>query len=212
MENSDQNADPIQSHEAITPAVVPEAILAARKSVAARLLANQATLLAFIRQRLGHAAAGERGAEDVFATTLRRSDALVSANVVLAELSDDALMALASTISQRAIFESSRLAERARRIRNSAAERSRARDDGAETKIWSRTPELEDVIRSELSEDDLAILVLRLDDQSWVAIAAVIGTTPAGAHRRYYRALKALKVAVGIRCAGDASTRSPPTR
>lgn len=71
---------------------------------------------------------------------------------------------------------------------------------------------LEDVIRSGLSEDDLAILVLRLDGQSWGAIAAVIGTTPAGAHRRYYRALKALKVAAGVRGSGDASTRSPPAR
>jgi DNA-directed RNA polymerase specialized sigma24 family protein len=196
----------------VPPAVSPEALHAARTSVAARLLANQPTLLAFIRRRLGHSAASERNADDVFATTLRRSDALVRANALLAELSDAALMALASTISHRAILESSRQAERARRVRASAAERSRAQDGGGKAAPRDGTPELEDALRSKLSEEDLAILVLRLDDRNWSAIAAALGTTPAGAHRRYYRALKALMAATGVRDACDPSTRPPPTR
>lgn len=172
-------------------------LLAARTSVAARLFANRPTLLAFIRQRLGVAAASERSPEDVFATTLRRSDALVRANALLSELPDAALLALAATISHRAILESSRQAERARRIRSSAAERARVRSGDGEATSRDGASELEDAIRSRLSEDDLAILVLRLDGRNWPAIAAAIGTTPAGAHRRYYRALRALAVAGG---------------
>ncbi len=121
-------------------------------------------------------------------------------------------MALASTISHRAILESSRQAERARRVRASAAERSRAQDGGGKAAPRDGTPELEDALRSKLSEEDLAILVLRLDDRNWSAIAAALGTTPAGAHRRYYRALKALMAATGVRDACDPSTRPPPTR
>jgi len=188
---------PNHSSDADTPrdashAPHPAAIEAARVQVAARLVANQATLLSFIRRKLGHAAAGERSAEDVFSTTLRRSDALVRANALLAELSDSALMALASTISHRAILESSRQAARTRRIRESAAERSRAGTEGVGPRLHDSIPDLDKAIRSELSDDDLAVLVLRLDDRDWSAIAVAIGTTPAGAHRRYYRALKAL--------------------
>jgi DNA-directed RNA polymerase specialized sigma24 family protein len=194
MENSDPHHP--RTHEAPADAV-PDALHAARASVAARLVANRPTLLSFIRRRLGVAAASERSPEDVFATTLRRSDALVRANALLSELPDAALLALAATISHRAILESGRQAERARRIRDSAAKRARARDQVAEMTSRDGASELEDAIRSRLSEDDLAILVLRLDDRSWPAIAAAIGTTPAGAHRRYYRALRALAVAGG---------------
>ena len=108
-----------------------EPTLAARVSVAARLIASQPELLAFIRKRLGNAAASERSAEDIFSTMLRRSDALVRANALLAELSDAALLALASTISHRAILESGREAARSQRIRRAATERSRAKAVGA---------------------------------------------------------------------------------
>lgn len=189
-------------------------IAAARASVAARLLANEHRLLAFIRQRLGTAAARERSADDVFATTLRRSDALVRANALLAQLPDAALLALASTISHRAILESSRAAARSERARESALDAAHARGHtadaatrGAHEPGASTDPEaLDRLIRSELSEDDLAIIVLRLGDLDWTSIAAAIGTTPAGAHRRYYRALRALAQA-----AGKGTARGNPT-
>ncbi len=195
-----------------TPGDETTSIEAARAQVAARLLAHQPTLLAFIRRKLGHAAASERSAEDVFSTTLRRSDVLVRANALLADLPDSALMALAATISHRAILESSRRADRTRRIHDAAAERSRARDGTAGSTPRDGASDLPDAIRAELSEDDLAVLVLRLDDRNWSAIAAALGTTPAGAHRRYYRALKALMSATAVRDACDPSTRPPPTR
>jgi hypothetical protein len=178
-----------------------EPTLAARVSVAARLIASQPELLAFIRKRLGNAAASERSAEDIFSTMLRRSDALVRANALLAELSDAALLALASTISHRAILESGREAARSQRIRRAATERSRAKAGGAGDLRGQPDHGLEESIRSRLSDDDLAIIALRLSDQGWHAIAASIGTTTAGAHRRYYRALKALAAAT------DASNR-----
>lgn len=191
MAHSDDSSHPDASRGAERP-TDSSLVETARIQVAKRLIANQATILSFIRLRLGHAAAGERSAEDVFSTTLRRSDALVRANSLLAELPDAALMALASTISHRAILGSSRHAERARRIRDSAADRSRSVEGGAKAALRDGASEFEDEIRSKLSEDDVAILVLRLADQSWSAIAAAIGTSPAGAHRRYYRALKTL--------------------
>ncbi len=172
-----------------------EPMLAARVSVAARLIASQPELLAFIRKRLGNAAASERSAEDIFSTMLRRSDALVRANALLAELSDAALLALASTISHRAILESGREAARSQRIRRAATERSRAKAGGGGDLRGQPDHGLEESIRSRLSDDDLAIIALRLSDQGWHAIAASIGTTTAGAHRRYYRALKALAAA-----------------
>ncbi len=167
-------------------------IRAARTAVAARLLANQSTLLAFIRRRLGHAAASERDAEDVFATTLRRSDALVAANALLAELPDAALLALASAISRHAILESSRQAARTRRIRASASDLLRARVACASEGTSDAARELSPLLQETLSEGDLAVIALRLNDLDWSAIAATLGTTPAGAHRRYYRAMQAL--------------------
>lgn len=211
MVHSDDSSRPDASRRAERP-TESSLVEAARIQVAERLIANQATLLSFIRLRLGHAAAGERSAEDVFSTTLRRSDALVRANSLLAELPDAALVALASTISHRAILESSRRAARTRRVRNSAVELSRNREQSTKGERTDRIPSLDAVIRSALSEDDLAILVLRLDDRSWSAIAAVIGTTPAGAHRRYYRALKALATAVHATHPDNRDSDLPPTR
>ena len=211
MVHSDDSSRPDASHRA-ERTTESSLVETARIQVAERLLANQATLLSFIRLRLGHAAAGERSAEDVFSTTLRRSDALVRANSLLAELPDAALVALASTISHRAILESSRRAARNRRVRNSAAELSRNREQSTNGERTDRIPNLDAVIRSALSEDDLAILVLRLDDRSWSAIAAVIGTTPAGVHRRYYRALKALATAVHATHPDQRDSDLPPTR
>lgn len=180
-------------------AAVPAAdasVTAARASVAARLLANQPSLLAFIRQRLGNAAASERSADDVFATTLRRSDALVRANALLAELPDAALMALAATISHRAILESGRQAARTRRAQESAADLAHVRKEPSAEQLPAMLPELEQVIRAALSEDDFAIIVLRLSDLGWGAVASTLGVTPVAAHRRYYRAVKALSAAV----------------
>lgn len=183
------------------------AIDAARAAVAARLLSNQTPLLAFIRRRLGRAAASERDADDVFATTLRRSDALVAANALLAELPDSALLALASAISRRAILESGRKATRTRRIRASASEILHAKGDGVVCDGIAgggfsgirreAAHELETILSASLSENDLAIIALRLNDLDWSAIAATLGTTPAGAHRRYYRALQTLAKVAG---------------
>lgn len=174
-----------------------DALVAARASVAARLLANQSELLAFIRRRLGQGAASERSADDVFSTMLRRSDALVRANALLADLPDAALLALASTISHRAILESSRTAARTARIRRAACSASHDQTIGPNEPREEANRVLDGLIREALSEEDLAVIVMRLSDQSWSAIAASLGTTPAGAHRRYYRALKALAAATG---------------
>lgn len=184
------------SHELPATAAAHASVAAARASVAARLLANQPRLLASIRQRLGNAAASERSADDVFATTLRRSDALVRANALLAELPDAALLALASAISHRAILESGRQAARTRRKQDSAADLAHTRKAPAAEPLPATLPELEQVIRAALSEDDFAIIVLRLSDLGWGAVASTLGVTPAAAHRRYYRAVKSLAAAV----------------
>lgn len=182
-------------------AEAPPGVEVARASVAARLLANQSRLLAFIRHRLGTAAASVRDADDVFATTLRRSDALVRADALLAGLPDSALMALASTISYRAILESSRTAARVERARASAAELARARSEASDAGARVESGEIEGILRERLSDENLAVIVLRLDGLSWSAIAATIGMTPAGAHRRFYRALRAL---------AEAAASAPP--
>jgi DNA-directed RNA polymerase specialized sigma24 family protein len=190
-ENSSQSRPEFQ----VLPAA-SAAIAAARAAVAERLLANEPTLLAFIRKSLGTSAASERSADDVFATTLRRSDALVASNALLAGLPDSALLALASTISRHAILESSRQAARTARIRKAAASRMRDRGEAAAALPAEASRELNEVMRSVIPESDLAVLVLRMHGLGWSAIAATLGTTPAGAHRRYYRALKVLSEAV----------------
>lgn len=176
---------------------------AARASVAARLVAHQGALQAFIRQRLGATAASERNIDDVFATTLRRSDALVRANALLAELPDAKLIALAATISRNAILESRHAADRTRRMHESAMAVLRAKASPDRDILGDRSAALSESIRSKLSDDDLAVLVLRLDDRSWPAIAAALGTTPAGAHRRYYRAIQSLAEAGVRECGGE---------
>lgn len=196
MSNQDPVNQSAQGNDAGSSETDP--VRAARASVAARLMASHPELLAFIRKRLGDAAASERSADDIFSTMLRRSDALVRANALLAELPDAALLALASTISHRAILESSREAARAQRIRRAATERSRTQGGGPEDLPGQQGHELEEAVRTRLSDDDLAIISLRLGAQSWSVIAASIGTTTAGAHRRYYRALKALAAATDV--------------
>jgi hypothetical protein len=51
------------------------------------------------------------------------------------------------------------------------------------------------------------VIGLRLRDASWSVIAEALGTTVAGAHRRYYRAIAALAAAAEARQRAG----SPPT-
>ncbi len=67
-----------------------------------------------------------------------------------------------------------------------------------------------------LVPEDLEVIGLRLRDASWSVIAEALGTTVAGAHRRYDRAIAALAAAVEARQAvqtrGEGPARRPRRR
>ena len=164
-----------------------------RARVAERLLGHRALLVSRIRRHLARTGAPASDAEAVLSTTLRRTDVLAAAGRLAESISDEHLLALATAVARLAAHEAGR--RRARDLRRLAAavELFRAEDDERPLPEppMSTSAETEGLLRC-LQPDDLAILGLRLRGLDWPEIAVELETTPAGAHRRYYRAMQRL--------------------
>lgn len=194
-----------------TPDGTPDEIMTSselRARVAAGLLRQRESLAARIRRQLASTGAPPAAAEDVLSTTLRRTDVLAAAGRIADDVSDRQLLALATAISMRAAFETSRRNARDRRRVEAASEVLRARPAANEPRArpgdddsWEAS-ELEAILGT-LSDVDLAILGLRIRGAGWPVVAEHLGTTPAGAHRRYYRAIQTLAEARPPQSEGD---------
>jgi len=164
-----------------------------RARVAERLLRHRALLVSRIRRQLARTGAPAGDAEDVLSTTIRRTDVLASAGRLAEGISDEHLIALATAISRFAAHEAGRRHGRDRKRLKAAEDLLRAAgpDSADPGSAGHATEETESLLRS-LSGEDLEVLGLRLRGLDWPQIAAELGTTPAGVHRRYYRAMERL--------------------
>jgi len=164
-----------------------------RARVAERLLRHRALLVSRIRRQLSRTGAPASDAEDVLSTTLRRTDVLASAGRLAEDISEDHLLALATAVARFAAREAGR--RRARDLKRlTAAEDLLRAEDGRPSALGpaSVTGDDVDALLRLLSAEDLEVLGLRLRGLDWPQIAAELGTTPAGVHRRYYRAMQRL--------------------
>lgn len=172
----------------------PEDSARARDHIAARLFAKREVLTSRIRAQLGRTGGPVGRTDDVFSTTLRRTDVLVQAGRVLESISDDGLLALATAIARNAAHEARREAVRERKRADAAGEALRERPEPkpGEQPVSHADADLIERIRRSIAPEDLTLLELRLRGADWPVLAAQLGTTPAGAHRRFYRILTAL--------------------
>lgn len=189
------------------PQLEPSAL---RAEIASRMVAQRALLLTRIRRRLDSRGLEGVDADDIFSTTLRRVDVLASAGKLVDAISDDHLTALASAVAHNATREAARRTHRgANALRVIAREQNDGRTPAdvppqvasTETDPAQELAQLDehaaDRARSErllatLDNADFEILGLRLRGADWPVVASTLGTTPAAAHRRYFRALKKL--------------------
>ena len=79
----------------------PAADDATRAAIAARLVAIREALLARIRTQLARAGGTRLDAEEVFSTTVRRTDILAAAGRIAGSIPDEDLLALATGIARR---------------------------------------------------------------------------------------------------------------
>ena len=191
MPSDDLRKSPRRLHSMTTHANLP--VTTPRDSIATRLLRHRQPLASRIRRQLAATGAPACALDDVLSTTFRRTDVLAAAGRIAADVSDRQLLALAGAISMRAAHELSRRQRADRRRAAAAAEVLRAApgptDPAGPDRDFRR--DLEAVL-GQLSEQDLAILGLRIRGADWPLVARELRTTPAAAHRRYYRALRAL--------------------
>jgi hypothetical protein len=189
------------------PQLEPSAL---RAEIASRMVAQRALLLTRIRRRLDARGLEGVDADDIFSTTLRRVDVLASAGKLVDAISDDHLTALASAVAHNATREAARRTHRgANALRVIAREQNDGRTPAdvppqvasTETDPAQELAQLDehaaDRAKSErllatLDNADFEILGLRLRGADWPVVASTLGTTPAAAHRRYFRALKKL--------------------
>ena len=163
-----------------------------RSDLADRLLGHREVLVSRIRRYLAGVGASSQQADDIFSTTVRRTDMLVAAGKIVARLADDDLIALSSAIARNAAREAGREARRERRREAAAAERvqeSRSREADAPL---ARVDPLAEEFLARIGAEDLEVIGLKLRGVDWPAIAAELDTSVAAAQRRYYRALKAV--------------------
>lgn len=179
----------------------PEDSAHARDRIAARLFAKRELLTSRIRAQLGRVGGPVGRTDDVFSTTLRRTDVLVRAGRVLESISDDGLLALATAIARNAAHEARREAVRDGRRSGAAGEVLGERDSANPfaPAVSHDDAYLIERIRRSICPEDLTLLELRLRGADWPVLAAQLGTTPAGAHRRFYRILSALAALHGSR-------------
>ena len=164
-----------------------------RAQVAARMLAQRTVLVSRIRQQLGQRGLAPQLADDIFSTTIRRTDALLAAGRVVGEIPDARLVALATAVSRNAVRESCRVARRQRLQLDAASEQ--ARGSTAAAPDASREASGEHDIEQMLARIDaraLTLLGLRLRGGGWPTIAEELGMSTVAAQRLYYRALKGL--------------------
>ena len=90
----------------------PAADDATRAAIAARLVAIREALLARIRTQLARAGGTRLDAEEVFSTTVRRTDILAAAGRIAGSIPDEDLLALATGIARRSAYEKSRRTRR----------------------------------------------------------------------------------------------------
>jgi DNA-directed RNA polymerase specialized sigma24 family protein len=160
-----------------------------REDLADRLLGHRGVLVARIRRYLARSGASAQQADDIFSTTVRRTDMLAAAGKLVDGLSDDSLLALASAIARNAAREAGRGAQRDQFASEVAEGNHKARATGTAD---SADAALAQELVARLDPKDLEVIGLRLRDLDWPAIAELTGSTVAAAHRRYYRALKAV--------------------
>jgi len=181
-----------------------------RAEIADRLVAKRASLLARIRRRLDTRGVEGVDADDIFSTTLRRVDVLASTGKLVDAISDDHLIALASAVAHNATREVSRRSQRVRHALRSApqatsdastADEPRRNSPSSESDPAQELAELDELsadrakserLLATLDKADFEILGLRLRGADWPVVASTLETTPAAAHRRYFRALKKL--------------------
>lgn len=214
---------------------LPAADDATRAAIAARLVTIREALLARIRTQLARAGGTRLDAEEVFSTTVRRTDILAAAGRIAGSIPDEDLLALATGIARRSAFEKSRRTRResgrAARSRDEAPDRLPLPSTGigpvAHPGVGSAGGAIGELLEelaalsggderaglgdtlamaARLGPDDLEVIGLRLRDAPWPVVAEAIGTTVAGAHRRYYRAIAALAEAARAR---EAAPRTP---
>lgn len=164
-----------------------------RAQVAERMLAQRTVLVSRIRQQLGQRGLAPQLADDIFSTTIRRTDALLAAGRVVGEIPDARLVALATAVSRNAVRESCRVARRQRLQLDAASEQARASTAAAPDA--SREASGEHDIEQMLARVDaraLTLLGLRLRGAGWPTIAEELGMSTVAAQRLYYRALKGL--------------------
>ena len=162
-----------------------------RSDLADRLIGHREVLVARIRRYLAGAGAPTGHADDIFSTTVRRTDMLAAAGKIVEGLSDDSLLALSSAIARNAAREAGREARRERRRAEAAAEGLRAREPEAEGAVSPQGSSLTEDLLSRIDPADLAVIDLKLRGADWPAIAGELGVSAAAAQRRYHRALPA---------------------
>lgn len=163
-----------------------------RSDLADRLLGHREVLVSRIRRYLAGVGASTQQADDIFSTTVRRTDMLAAAGKIVDRLADDDLIALSSAIARNAAREAGRETRRDRRRESAAAERMQeTRSREADARL-ARTDPLAEEFLARIGAEDLEVIGLKLRGADWPAIAAELGTSVAAAQRRYYRALKAV--------------------
>lgn len=157
-----------------------------RQALADRLLSARTLLLARIRQRLVRAGLTSTQAEDIFSTTLRRTDAAAVAGRIVSGIDDDQLIALATAISKNAVREQARRERRDRERCEGAAGHAPQAADGPILHDDADDPFLR------LTDAEAMVVQLRLRGAGWSLIGEQLGMSASAAHRRYYRALQRL--------------------
>ncbi len=169
-----------------------------REQLADWMLTQREVLVSRIRRQLGQRGLAPALADDIFSTTIRRTDALLAAGRLVGEISDTRLIALATAVARNAVRENCRAARRQRLQQDTATEHARSRGAMPSSPQGSAVgfkAEVEAEVEAALARIDeraLALLGLRLRGAEWPAIAEELGMSTVAAQRLYYRALKSL--------------------
>lgn len=162
---------------------------ALRAQVAARMLAQRTVLVSRIRRQLYQRGLAPQLADDIFSTTVRRTDALLAAGRLIGEIPDTRLIGLATAIARNAVRESSRAARRDQLKLDASSEQARSGDPAPAVPDGDRDIER---LLARIDARALALLGLRLRGAGWPTIASELDMSIVAAQRLYYRALKRL--------------------
>lgn len=168
-----------------------------RAQVAARMLAQRSVLVSRIRRQLGQRGLAPQLADDIFSTTVRRTDAMLAAGRVVGGIPDARLIALATAVSRNAVRESCRVARRQRLQLDAASEQARERDAAPEAPHEGGGEHDIERTLARVDARALTLLGLRLRGAAWPTIAEELGMSTVAAQRLYYRALQGLAASRG---------------